>query len=81
MKHLKKIILNGKIIDFDNEKFCNENMTDDLMSGYIGYRGRPRNGFFIIWFNGKCIALFKSWSATEKRLTKLMSDWNLEIAN
>ena len=77
MKHLKKSLLDGKIFDFDNEKFCIENESDDLSSGYIGFN----RGHFTIWFNGKCIALFKTWSATEKRLKKLMSDWNLEFIN
>lgn len=68
----------GKQFHFDNETWCEENLSDDFRAGYIEFSDRFSE-VFLIWFNGTIIDSFKTFKATEKRLDKLFIKWNLEF--
>ena len=67
---------NGIIFDFDNEKWCEENFSDELMGGHIQWCSTFGFGIF---FNGKCIHSSKTFNSMKKRLSTLMTKWNCEI--
>ena len=68
---------NGTIFDFDNEKWCEENMSDELMGGHVQFDNRFN--LFGIFFNGKCIHTSKTFTSSKNRLEKLMSKWNCDL--
>lgn len=73
----KKELKNGQDFHFDNEKWCEQNLSDDLRDGWITWNDRFQN--FAIHFNGACIHTSKTFNSAKKRLEKLMSDWNCEF--
>jgi len=74
---MEKELKNGQDFTFDNEKWCEENFTDDIRSGLITWNDRFNN--FAIHFNGACVHVSKTFKSAKKRLDKLMSDWNCEF--
>ena len=69
---------NGEKFHFDNETWCEENLSDDFRAGHVEFSDRFGERFHV-WFNGVIIDSFKTFKATEKRLDKLFTKWNLEF--
>ena len=74
---MEKRLRNGEDIHFDNEEWCEDNLSDDLMCGWVTYHAGY--GLFAILFNGACIHTSKTFSSAKKRLEKLMSDWHCKF--
>lgn len=72
-----KKLKGGQDFHFDNEQWCEENQSDDIRSGWVTWNDRFSN--FAIFFNGKCIHTSKTFLTLQKRLDKLMNDWNCEF--
>ena len=70
---------NGINFHFDNERWCEENESDDVRGGSIAFNDRFR--IFTIHFNGSCIHTSRTFNSTKKRLEKLMNDWNCNFIN
>ena len=68
---------NGQDFHFDNEQWCEQNLSDDLRGGWITWN--DRFNWFSIHFNGTCIHTSKTFNSAKKRLEKLMNDWNCEF--
>ena len=68
---------NGINFHFNNERWCEENESDDIRGGSICFN----NNFtlFAIHFNGKCIHTSKTFNSSKQRLEKLMGDWECEF--
>ena len=64
----EKDLKNGQDFHFENE---------ELECGSITWNDRFKN--FAIEFNGKCIHTSKTFKTAEKRLEKLMSEFNCEF--
>lgn len=81
MRPTKNQLLTGQIFQFDNEKWCIENENDDFRGAEVFFSSNQLSGWdrgFKIWFNGKLIHSSKTFESMDKRLQKLISDWNLE---
>jgi len=68
---------NGQDFQFDNEQWCEANLSHDFRGGWITWNDRFQN--FAIHFNGTCIHVSKTFGSAKKRLEKLMFDWNCEF--
>jgi len=73
----KQDLLNGQIFEFDNQEFNEWNGTDDVDAGFIEFN--QKLGSFVIFFNNSLIHSVKTFSASQKRLDKLFTKWNLEF--
>lgn len=62
---------NGQDFHFDNEKWCEQNLSDDLSEGWIEWNNRF--GKFLIHFNGTLIHTSNTFNSAKKTLEKLMS--------
>lgn len=81
MEISKKELDNGSTFFFSNEEWCLENEVDDLREGEAYFEGpgdHPVTGYKL-YFNGTCIAIYKSFPAFRKRLEKLAVRWNLKM--
>lgn len=67
----------GQHLFFDNEQWCEDNLSDDIRCGFITFHQRFQ--LFAIHFNGTCIHTSRTFSSAKKRLNKLMGDWNCEF--
>jgi hypothetical protein len=84
MEQLEQQLRNGEHINFDNEKFCEQNQLDDFRNALCTFRNENNNTWangFSIRFNGKCIHLSKTFKSFENKLNKLKAKWNLDQTN
>lgn len=82
MKMTERDLKDGTEFHFDNERWCEQNDSDHISDGFITCgNGHFSKGLFLIFFNGKCIHSSKTFKSAQKRLDKLMSDWNCEFKN
>lgn len=80
MEQLKKILIDGQTVVFDNGKFCAETQSDDFRMAECTFRSGGKVSLldgFQIRFNG-AIFLYKTFVAFEKKLSKLKQDFSLE---
>ena len=75
----QKELLNGKEFHFNNEQWCEDNLSDDVRGGFIHFN--DRFNVFAIHFNGKCIQAVKTFQPAKKRLEKLFKVWNLQFVD
>jgi len=73
----KQDLLNGQAFEFDNQEFSEWNGTDHVDSGWIEFS--PKLDSFLIFFNNSLIHSVKTFSASQKRLDKLFTKWNLDF--
>jgi ectoine hydroxylase-related dioxygenase (phytanoyl-CoA dioxygenase family) len=73
---MEKQLKNKQTFHFDNEKWCEQNLSDRFIGGHIQWNLMFG---FSIFFNGACIHTSKTFKSSKKRLDKLMSDWNCEF--
>jgi hypothetical protein len=64
-----KMLKNGEFIDFNNQEFCDNHQTDDVMGGHIQFN--PKFNLFAIFFNGACIHTSKGIASINKKLDAL----------
>tara|TARA_R110000824_G_scaffold286252_4_gene474426 strand:- start:1518 stop:1772 length:255 start_codon:yes stop_codon:yes gene_type:complete len=76
---MKKELIKGSIVNFDNEKFCEEKGIDNLNCGHIVYAKQFGIMRFVTWFNGRIIHSSQTWKSSEKNMNKLFDKWNCEI--
>jgi hypothetical protein len=82
---IKKRLLQGETIKFDNDVDCIKNQHDDYRGGEIYYTST--NSFFHpsyvdgfkIWFNGKLIHSSKTFAPANKKLMILFEKWSLKF--
>jgi hypothetical protein len=67
----------GVHFNFNNENWCENVQSDDLVCGWVSWCKTLQN--FAIFFNGACIYTSKTFRPLQKRLKKLMEDWNCEF--
>lgn len=80
-KSLKQRLKDGEKIFFNNEAHQISIGNDDIRQAEVWYHTEERmrswmNGWKI-WFNGAMICNVRTWEAFNKRLNKLIQDWNL----
>jgi hypothetical protein len=75
--NLKNDLLKGIRFELSNEQFQEAIKNDDIRSTEIWFDKGTIPGFKI-WFNGKTIHISKTFASFEKRLNKLINDWNLK---
>lgn len=70
---------NGQDFHFDNENWCESNLSNDIRAGWIAFSKSLDK--FVIFFNGTCIHSSKGFNSAKKRLEKLMKDWNCQFVS
>ena len=80
-ENLKGQLTAGKIIHFNNDQWCEENLSDDMRGGRIEHRECFRTLFFQIWFNGTLIHSSKTWKSCEKKMDDLFQKWGCKITD
>ena len=73
----KSELKDGQDFHFDNSQWCEDNLSDDLREGWVSFN--PRLNKFSIHFNGGLIHTSKTFEPAQKRLDKLMKDWNCKF--
>jgi len=70
-KELKQQLKDGLILHFDNEKFCNEMLSDDYRGGTIELRQSFGDLLFTTWFNGTINHTSKGIESSLRNLERL----------
>jgi hypothetical protein len=69
----------GTTLNFNNEKWREENQSDDVRGGQFFWSDRINH--FLIVFNGACIHASKTFASAEKRFNTLRDKWSLEFTD
>lgn len=73
----KQDLVNGAEFTFNNERWCMENESDQIVEAECSFNSRGR---FIIWFKGAIVSATKTFKAMENKLNKLKATYNLELS-
>ena len=82
METLKEKLLSGEEVLFNNESWCEQNVSDDFRQASLSFtdHGPTWSHGFKLWFNGQLLHAPKTFKSLENRLSKLSEKWNLELA-
>lgn len=72
IQHSKNELINGNDIDIETKD------KEDLRIATISFNSRTNR--FGLWFNGSLLKNQQSFSGIIRRLKKLHTDWDLELA-
>ena len=72
----KQELLNGDEFTFNNELWCEENLSDDFRSASVSFNTRTQ--MFVVWFNGVVVHCSKTFKSLENKVNTLSNEWNLK---